>query len=177
VLHFPTLLALAGVFALGSAGCDRRLEPWVDAAEEPPPTEQPVRVPGLGRPVPAPFAQAAPAPLAGSEAGIRGVIRLPADAASEPGEGVLFVIARSAGGGPPLAAKRLQPGPFPLRFEIGPADAMLAERPFIGPILLSARVDFDGDPLTRSPEDWTASAPGPLDPGATDVELVLQPAR
>jgi hypothetical protein len=90
------------------------------------------------------------------------------------GEGVLFVIARSAGGGPPLAVKRLPIGPFPLEFEIGPADVMMAGRPFAGSIALSARVDRDGDPLTRDPGDATATLPAAIEPGASGVELLLR---
>jgi hypothetical protein len=89
------------------------------------------------------------------------------------GDGVLFVIARSAGGGPPLAVKRLPIGPFPLAFEIGPADVMIAGRPFAGPITLSARIDRDGNPLTRDPGDAGATLPSAIEPGARDVELLL----
>jgi hypothetical protein len=87
---------------------------------------------------------------------------------------VLFVIARGSGGGPPLAVKRLPVGPFPLEFEIGPADVMMAGRPFAGPITLTARVDRDGNPLTRDPDDPTAELPAPIEPGAADVELRLE---
>jgi len=90
------------------------------------------------------------------------------------GEGVLFVIARSSGGGPPLAVKRLSIGPFPLAFEIGPADVMMAGRPFSGPISLTARIDRDGNPLTRDPGDPVAMLPAPVEPGAADVELRLE---
>ena len=84
------------------------------------------------------------------------------------GEGVLFVIARSGGGGPPLAVKRLPIGPFPLEFEIGPADVMMAGRPFSGPITLTARIDRDGNPLTRDAGDAAAVLPAPVEPGASD---------
>ena len=53
---------------------------------------------------------------------------------------------------------------------------MIAGQAFVGPILLSARVDGDGDPLTRAPTDLVAQAPTPLAPGARDVELVLRPS-
>jgi hypothetical protein len=96
------------------------------------------------------------------------------DGVAAGGEGVLFVIARSEGGGPPLAVKRLPIGPFPLAFEIGPADVMIAGRPFSGPITLSARVDRDGNPMTRDPGDALATLPAPVEPGARDVELRLE---
>jgi hypothetical protein len=158
------------VLWLGLAACDRRLEPWVDADAEPPRAEKPVRIPGLAQPVPEPLPRAA----AGET--LRGTVRLAAGA-SVPEGSVLFVIARSPGGGPPLAVKRLPPGPFPIAFEIGAADAMIAGRPFAGPISLSARIDADGDPLTRGESDLAAAHAEALEPGAAAVDLVLAPSR
>jgi hypothetical protein len=163
-------LACVAAVALAPA-CDRRMEPWVDPAREPPPTAQPVRVPGLDTPTPR--AEASP-PTARGAAPIRGSIDL-TPSATVPAGSVLFVIARSAAGGPPLAVKRLAPGPFPMSFEIGPADVMIAGRAFQGPIELSARIDADGDPLTRSPQEPSAQATGALEPGASGVALVLAP--
>ena len=157
--------------------CDRRLEPFVAPEDEPAPLDRPVRVPGLENPAPrarmpmgppdspAPPGAASGAPITGRVTAGQGV--------PPGGDGVLFVIARSAGGGPPLAVKRLPIGPFPLAFEIGPADVMIAGRPFAGPITLSARIDRDGNPLTRDPGDATAVLPAPVEPGARDIELEL----
>jgi len=45
------------------------------------------------------------------------------------GEGMLFVLARHPGEqGPPLAVKRLPPGPWPLSVELGPQDSMMPGR-------------------------------------------------
>ncbi len=122
----------------------------------------------------------APAASAGAAAGassdgapIRGRVSA-GEGVVSGGEGVLFVIARSSAGGPPLAVKRLPVGPFPLAFEIGPADVMMAGRPFSGPISLTARVDRDGNPLTRDPGDPSAALSAPVEPGATDVDLRLE---
>jgi len=119
------------------------------------------------------------APQAGTRSGtggapIRGQVRL-ADGARNPGRGVLFVIARSGAGGPPLAVKRLPAGPFPMAFELGPGDVMIQGRPFAGLLTLTARVDVDSDPLTRDADDLEASLEGPVEPGAREVELVLKP--
>ena len=126
---FGLLLALA---------CDRRLEPYVEPADEPAPLERPVHVPGLENPAPRarmpmgpPEAPAASASADGAP--IRGRV-VAGEGVEAGGEGVLFVIARSSGGGPPLAVKRLSVGPFPIEFEIGPADVMMRGRPFSGPI-------------------------------------------
>ena len=155
-----TLLTLA---------CDRRLEPYVPPEQEPPPPSRPVRIPGLENPAPREAQLTRPA-AAGV---IRGTVSLAAGIEA-PAQGVLFVIARTPGGGPPLAVKRLPVGSFPLDFELGPADVMLRGRPFQGPILLTARIDRDGDPLTRESDELVANLPQPLEPGATGARLVLR---
>jgi hypothetical protein len=179
----PRRLALFAPLFLALA-CDRRLEPYVEPADEPARLERPVQVPGLENPAPRARMPMGPPAAAAASAGAR--TGASADGASirgrvvagegvlAGGEGVLFVIARSSGGGPPLAVKRLPVGPFPLEFEIGPADVMMAGRPFAGPISLTARVDRDSNPLTRDPSDPTAELPAPVDPGAADVELRLE---
>jgi cytochrome c-type biogenesis protein CcmH len=166
------LLALLPALVSLALGCDRRLEPWVDPADEPPRAAKPVRIPGLAQPAPDPMPTAGSAAPGGAP--IRGSVRL-AEGARAPSDAVLFVIARSAQGGPPLAVRRLPAGPFPLDFEIGPQDAMMAGRPFAGSILLSARIDTDGDPMTRAAGDLIALHETPLEPGAGGVDLVLAP--
>ena len=106
---------------------------------------------------------------------IRGTISV-ADGGATSGA-VLFLIARSPGTpGPLLAVKRLPVGPLPMEFEIGPDDEMIKGRPWVGPIALSARVDRDGDPLTRDDSDTSAELAAPVAPGASGVELRLQRA-
>lgn len=161
--------------------CDRRLEPWVPPEEEPPAPERAVRIPGLGQP-PARVATLDPgeraglplAPDASSELAITGELRL-APGRTPPSGGVLFLIARAASAGPPLAVKRLPTGPFPMSFRLGPEDVMIPGQPFAGPLQLVARIDADGDPLTRGAEDWTAQRPVAVRPGQRGVDLVLAP--
>lgn len=167
LIVFLVLLAL---------GCDRRVEPFVPAEQEPPAPERPVRIPGLEKARPraeAPPLSAQPADGAGAE--ISGSVAL-ASGASSAGEGVLFVIARSGAGGPPLAVKRLPPGPFPLSFRIGPSDVMIQGREFAGSIELTARLDRDGNPLTRAPDDLVGAAAGPVAAGSQGVSISLEPA-
>ncbi len=172
-------IALLSVFLFGLApGCDRRLEPYVAPADEPAPLERPVRVPGLENPAPRarmPMGAAEPPSVAEPDVGepIRGRV-VAGDGVGDGGEGVLFVIARGPGGGPPLAVKRLPVGPFPLDFEIGPGDVMIAGRPFRGPISLTARIDRDGNAMTRGPDDAGAELASPVEPGATGLELRLE---
>ncbi|NRA01339.1 MAG: hypothetical protein HRU00_01935 [Myxococcales bacterium] len=173
-------VSVSVMLCFGLAGCDRRVDPYVPREDEPP-SRGDFRIPGLARPAPR-LAEgmpgrgrelAADATVSQAEP-IRGTLEL-ADAATPSGSAVLFVIARSPAGGPPLAVKRLGTGAFPIDFEIGPADAMLAGRPFAGPVQLSARLDADGDPLTRQPEDLVAALPDPVEPGTDGLRLVLEP--
>jgi len=99
----------------------------------------------------------------------------PALAGEAPEGAILFVIARPEGatGGPPLAVLRI-PGPeFPLEFEIGPGDVMIPSMRFEGPISLSARLDADGNAMTRGATDLSSAVAGSLSPGTTGVTLVL----
>ena len=171
-----TAIALM-LLLLSTLGCDRRLDPYVPPEQEPPPLDRPLRIPGLEVPVPR-SSQPRAAPLraaAATGAAIRGSVRLAAGV-EQAGTGVLFVIARGPGGGPPLAVKRLSADQLPVDFEIGPGDVMLQGRPFAGPIQLSARLDRDGDPLSRGAGDLLAESVGPLEAGATDIVLELRPS-
>jgi hypothetical protein len=114
-------------------------------------------------------------PTRGAGPRVAGVVEAdPATAARIPPGALLFVTVRDAAaqGGPPVAVKRLPAGPFPMRFEVGAADSMMGQ-PLPPRMRLEARVDSDGDPLTRAPEDPSARAEG-IALGATDVRLVLK---
>jgi hypothetical protein len=182
-------LALARALALGLAlasplACDRRIEPF-DPSEQPrepdlsrifPPGAQETAV-QAGAPLelpPPPMQRGAPALAAEGGAPIRGTLRLAPELAGQVPEGaVLFLIARGATPGPPIAVKRIEAPSFPLDFEIGPADRMIATLPFAGPVLISARLDTDGNATSRTPGDLQGSAAQPVEPGATDVAIVL----
>jgi hypothetical protein len=51
---------------------------------------------------------------------------------------------------------------------------MMPGRRFEGDIALSARLDSDGNPMTRDPADLSGVVPSPVQPGATAVEIVLK---
>jgi hypothetical protein len=91
-----------------------------------------------------------------SGAEISGSIEMEAGRAV-PAGGIVFVTARAAGqtSGPPLAVKRL-PASFPLSFTLGSQDSMMGEE-LPRELRLDVRLDADGDPLTRSPQDPSAS--------------------
>lgn len=167
-------------------GCDRNLEPF-DPEEE-------VRAPDLARifpdeAQPGPGLRASPTtadsrgsvpsntprtPRASGAAPIRGRIELaPALAGQVPEGAVLFIIARrGAGRGPPLAVNRIPAPRFPLEFTIGPENVMIPSMKFEGEIQLSARVDGDGNAMTRKPGDLQGALAQPVMPGS-QVSFVL----
>jgi len=105
---------------------------------------------------------------------IRGVVEVSTELAGRvPSGGVLFLIARSGGGGPPLAVVRVAEPSFPLSFEIGPENRMIPTIPFAGELQLSARLDQDGDAASRAPGDLQGVAEGAHAPGATGVTITL----
>ena len=112
-------------------------------------------VPSAAAPVPSP----APAP-ASSGKSVRVTLNLEAPA---PPHGVLFVIARNPAGGPPYAVKRIEASGFPITIDIGQADSMMGQQ-IPDSFRLEARLDSDGDPLTKPPTDPQAAvdnvAPG-----------------
>lgn len=185
----PVAIALvlaACVLAAGSGGvgCDRNVEPF-DPNEEPaqpdlsrifPAGAQREEAPPPGLP-PAP-GRGAP-PLA-SEAGvpsgppIRGTVTVASELAARVPQGaVLFLIARRDGVGPPLAVERIAQPSFPLEFSLGPEDRMIQTLPFAGEMQISARLDADGDAMSRQPGDLEGRAPLAVAPGASGVAVVL----
>ncbi|MAE94950.1 MAG: hypothetical protein CL910_09850 [Deltaproteobacteria bacterium] len=122
-----------------------------------------------------------PAPARGAEAGagsdappLRGTIRVAnALEGRVPPGAILFLIARTGPGGPPTAVQRVVDPSFPLDFELGPDDRMIQSLPFQGPFRLSARIDADRNAMTRNPGDLAGEADGTYEPGARDIELVI----
>jgi hypothetical protein len=90
-----------------------------------------------------------------------------------PPGAVLFVIARTAPSGPPLAVVRVATPTFPAKFSIGPEDRMIQSMPFAGEIRISARVDADGNAMTRDPGDLHGAAENPNAPGDRGVVLLI----
>jgi cytochrome c-type biogenesis protein CcmH len=179
---FLVAVALCAAFA---AGCDRRVGP--PAPDEEPATPDLSRIfppavaaeeaargtPSLPPPPPG-AGRGAPPPVAGES--IRGsVVVAPELAARAPRGAVLFVFARGADGGPPVAARRIEGVALPVAFELGPQDrmGMGGAQPFEGPFQLSARLDADGNATTRSAGDLQGSASAPVRAGQAGVTIVL----
>lgn len=114
-----------------------------------------------------------PASPAGGEALATGTIRL-ADGQSADGAQALFVYLRDPSGGPPLGAKKLPPGPFPMALTFTRADLlpMAGRRPLPETVTLGARLDGDGNAMSREP--LPTSADLSVSPGVEGVELVLE---
>ena len=119
----------------------------------------------------------APAPPAAAGGGgepLTGTIRIASELAERvPSGAVLFLIARTGGGGPPTAVRRIESPRFPLDFEIGPDDRMIEQMPFAGPFQLVVRVDADQNAMTRNPGDLQGEAEGSFAPGASGIEIVI----
>jgi hypothetical protein len=181
---------VVGVFL--SLGCDRNIEAFEEGEEPsapdlarifpgPPAGEGPTGGAGSGIPdrsaLPPSRAEGSAVATAGAAADpIEGVIELPRELANaRPEGGVLFVIARPQGaqGGPPLAVLRIGAPEFPLEFQIGPANVMIPSMRFEGAISLSARLDADGNAMTRGADDLSSQVEEPLAPGASGIKLIL----
>jgi tetratricopeptide (TPR) repeat protein len=93
------------------------------------------------------------------------------------GNTVLFLIARpaGAGGGAPLAVKKIVTNTFPVPFELGSADSMMGQ-PLPARFRLEVRADSDGDPMTKAPTDPIGAADS-VAAGSKDVEVILKRAQ
>jgi hypothetical protein len=66
----------------------------------------------------------------------------------------LFISVRKPEGGPPLAARKLPSPEFPYEFVLSSADSMMGNADaFKGDVEVTARLDQDGDPITRDKGD------------------------
>lgn len=112
---------------------------------------------------------------AGPEKKVAGVLELdPSLAGQKLTGGIVFVTLREGGfgAGPPLAAKRMPVSSFPMPFEIGSADSMTGE-PLPDDLMIEARVDSDGNPMTRAPSDPYGRADR-VPAGSTGVRVLLK---
>jgi len=130
----------------------------------------------------APPGAAAEAPAAARVTGptpddIGGTVSIdPAVAATvKPGD-ILFLSARPPGQtrGPPTWVKRVPITSFPFTFTLGPADDMVGV-PVPAEIVVLARIDRDGNPVTKSADDLEGRS-DTLKPGATGVVITLAAA-
>jgi len=85
----------------------------------------------------------------------------------------IFLMVRTAGmPGPPLAVRKLTSGTWPLSFTIDSRDAMVPGTKLDGKVTVSARVDKDGDAISKNPGD-VVGASEPLAPPQAKVIVNL----
>lgn len=108
----------------------------------------------------------------GAQSLVTGTINAPD--APAPAGAILFVSLRNPAGGPPFAAVRLPPGPFPMHFAITTDNLIsMGGAPSIpSDFKLVARLDADGDPMTQPASDPSATVEG-LAPGAEGLKIEL----
>ena len=145
-----------------------QMKAQVAQASMAPPTQGGGALPEGHPPIDSTAAAASPAPAA-SGPGVR--VTLDLDPGARQRTGIVFVIARNPAGGPPVAVKRVVATTFPFNLEITSADSMMGQS--LPPSFrLEARLDADGDPLTKPPTDPAAMQDG-VAPGAS-VRLALK---
>jgi hypothetical protein len=127
-----------------------------------------------GRPGAAPRMGAEPSGAA-MPGRLSGVVEL--DAAQRGrvgGGGTVFVTIRAAGvtSGPPVAVQRFSASSLPASFTITTADSMMGQE-LPESVYIEARLDPDGDPMSRAATDPTARLDG-VKLGSTGLRLVLK---
>ena len=118
-----------------------------------------------------------------SDAPVSGLVKLaegvPADAV-KPTD-VLFIMARKiipgAQPGQLVAVQRQANIVLPMRYQLSAKDLMMPGMPFAGPFDIQARLDRDGDPMTKGDTDLYFTAPGPVAGGSEGVHLMLGPKQ
>ncbi|HEX5607943.1 MAG TPA: hypothetical protein VFY96_15570, partial [Candidatus Binatia bacterium] len=88
----------------------------------------------------------------------------------------LFIIARpaSGAGGPPLAVKKIDRPSFPVDFTLSQENVMMPGISFAGKINITARLDKDGNPVTRTPGDISGDyKKNPIEVGTKNVDVMI----
>jgi hypothetical protein len=120
-----------------------------------------------------------PAPEPGKPGVISGSIEIQADrqAGLTPGHVIYVSAKKKQQPGPPLAAKKMEIGAFPIAFELSSADQMMAGGPPLeGDVELTVRFDGDGDVMSRGPGDLVWKGPATVGGPPLKV-LVSEPAQ
>ena len=172
----PRAPDLARIFPKATGEAGDAGASMADRAALPPSRTEGSRGPASGAMGEASAGDGAAGPATGGVQPIPGRVEpAPELAGARPAGAILFVIARPQGarGGPPLAVLRIPEPEFPYAFQIGPADVMIPSMRFEGPISLTARLDEDGNAMTRGENDLSSAPAEPLTPGTVDVALVL----
>ncbi len=105
--------------------------------------------------------------------GISGRILL-SESVDTPTSGVVFIVARRSkeGGGPPVAAKKVTSPRFPMAFRLNSEDLMMGGE-WPKEVWVEARLDADGNAMTKEQGDVASERLGPLLAGADSIQLVI----
>lgn len=140
----------------------------------PPPASQPT---GAASQPTGAASQPTSMPAAGGGGAITGTIELdPALIDSVKGNTTLYIVARRVGQRMPLAVKKLavrDAKMFPLKYALTAADAMVKGVPFNGQVTVEARIDQDGDAISKQPGDVIGQAAGDHQVGGAAVNFTL----
>jgi hypothetical protein len=149
---------------------------------EAPPAEHPSAAPAPSAAMPPghpPIGAAAAAPDEKIDPNnvLAGVLRLDDKVKAKVAKGdTVFLVARSATPdgtpGPILAVKKLSVDAWPLSFRLDGHDAMMVGTKLAGKVVITARVDKDGDAMTKNPGDVTGVSRA-LDVPASKVVITL----
>jgi len=102
---------------------------------------------------------------------VSGTIEAPAEL---PTAAAVFVSLKNpAAPGPPIAAKKLPAGPFPMSFTLTEADRPMNNGPVPDALQLKATLDVDGNPMSKSPADLEAVVQTKR--GTTELSVTLAP--
>ncbi len=93
---------------------------------------------------------------------------------------VIYLMARTCGAdcskpGMLVAVQRHDNVKLPMTFKLGPESVMMPGTPFVGPFLVQARVDRDGDAMTKDANDLYAEVTTGVKPGQSGVVLAVAP--
>jgi len=136
---------------------------------------------GSGAAVPGPSPDAAAieraADLGAPEFALSGTVKLSAKLKEPwPAGATVFVIARSADGGPPFAVHRYDAMKAPFKYSLGPENEMLGGAT-PKKLMISVRVDQDGDAMTRQLGDLEGGPSAAVGPKASVDVTVDRPAQ
>lgn len=102
------------------------------------------------------------------------IVISPESSANLPTGWTLYIIVRPAGGGPAIAAKRVNKPSFPISFELTEQDIMLSQPKSGIKISIEARYDEDGDPISKGKNDYSGVAEGDFSIGSGNAIIRLK---
>ena len=147
-----TALMLALLIPLGG-GCNKKSEGPRPATIAPNPAAANPAAPTMGAPTPSPpSTPGASGTLSGK------IVLAPERRGDVTPNDVVYLVARRISDNPSargslVAVKRFSASSFPIEFTLGAGDMMFKNGAFEGDLTLAARVDKDGDPMTRRKGD------------------------